>query len=168
MRVRRPAVWLSCVLGLAPLGAGAVAPDADGWSGVYRLEWFKGSVADRRAGGPVQIVIARTPDADADQTMERDRADLRRWALTEAGSAERSPPLRPFVARDYEGWGWTATHAAGGIECIDGERLFVCRAKPGATVAFGPVGSKQETLVAQTGLFGIVLHEGAFELKKLD
>ncbi len=166
--MRRPAVWLSCVLGLAPWGAVAAAPDAGGWSGAYRLEWFRGSVADRQAGGPVQIIIARAPDADAEKSMARDRADLRRWTLTQGGSAEPSPPLRPFVARDYEGWGWTDMHAAGGIECIDGERLFVCRAEPGATIAFGPAGQKQETLTAQTGLFGIVLHEGAFELKKLD
>ncbi|MGJ7488183.1 hypothetical protein ACSFA2_23165 [Variovorax sp. LT2P21] len=167
--MRRSAVWLSCVLGLAPLGAGAAAAAGDPWSGVYRLEWVKGSVAAERSGAtPEQVVVAKVADADPAKVLERYRSDLSRWTLSEAKRSEESPPLRRFVARDYEGLGWNALHASGSIECLDGGHLFVCRTRPGATVAFGPEGPNRETLIAQTGVFGIVLHAGAFELKKLD
>ena len=167
--MRRSAVWLCCVLGLAPFGAGAAAPAGDPWSGVYRVEWVKGSVAAERPGeAPETLVFARAVDADPAKTVERYRADLTRWTVRDAAGGEEGRPLRRFVERDYEGLGWNALHVAGSIDCLDGGHLFVCRTQPGTTVAFGPEGSKRETLLAQTGVFGIVLHAGAFELKKLD
>jgi hypothetical protein len=167
--MRRSAVWLCCALGLTPLGAGAAVPSSDAWSGVYRLEWVKGSAAVERSGAAAQtLVVAKAADADPANLVERYRADLSRWTLREATGSEQGRSLRRFVERDYEGVGWSALHAAGSIECLDGGHLFVCRTQPGTTVALGPEGPKRETLIAQTGVFGIVLHAGAFELKKLD
>lgn len=170
--MRRSAVWLSCALCLAPLGAGAAAAaGGDPWSGVYRLEWMKGSVAAAErstAAPPEQVVVAKAADADLAKVAERDGVDPARWTLGEASGADRSPPLRRFVARDYQGLGWNALHAAGAIECLDGGHLFLCRTQPGTAVAFGPEGPQRDTLIARTGVFGIVLHAGAFELKKLD
>ncbi|MDM0119841.1 hypothetical protein [Variovorax arabinosiphilus] len=167
--MRRSAVWLSCVMGLAPLGAGAAAPTSDPWSGVYRLEWVKGGATAERSGAASQtLVVAKAADADPAKLVERDWAELSRWTLREATGSEQGRLLRRFVERDYEGLGWSALHAAGSIECLDGGHLFFCLTQPGTTVALGPEGPKRETLIAQTGVFGIVLHAGAFELKKLD
>ena len=167
--MRRSAVWLCCVVGLASLEAGAAAPAGDPWSGVYRLAWVKGSVAAESSSAASEtLVVAKAADADPAKLVERYRADLSRWTLREAAGVEQGPPLRRFVERDYEGLGWNALHTAGGIECLDGGHLFVCRTQPGAAVSFGAEGPGRETLVAQTGVFGIVLHAGAFELKKLD
>ena len=167
--MRRWAVRKAVVLGLATLVPGAWAAVEEPWSGVYRLEWVKGSAAVERSGAASQtLVVAKAADADPANLVERYRADLSRWTLREAAGVEQGPPLRRFVERDYEGLGWNALHTAGGIECLDGGHLFVCRTQPGAAVSFGAEGPGRETLVAQTGVFGIVLHAGAFELKKLD
>jgi len=167
--MRRWAVRKAVVLGLATLVPGAWAAVEEPWSGVYRLEWVKGSAASVRSdGAAVQVVVAKAPDADAAKLMERWRADLSRWTFSDAVAAGEGQLLRRFVSREYAEFGWAALHEAGDMECLDGAHLFVCRTKPGATVAFGPEGPRRESMTAQTGVFGIALHQGAFELKKLD
>ncbi|MCU4119194.1 hypothetical protein [Variovorax sp. N23] len=170
--MRRLAVVMLCALGAS---ASAEAAERDAWSGLYRHEWVANTQAAQAIAAtlerpePSQLTITRAPDADPAKLMKRYQSDLARWTLAQAsGGGEKSRPLRRFLPREYAGWGWTALHEAGRMECLDGGHLFLCKTTPDTTVAFGPEGPGQETLRVKTGVFGIVLHAGAFELKKLD
>ena len=156
--MRRLVACLACALS-AGLAA-AAAPLADGWSGHYGLQWVGVSQAGSR------LVLAKAPDADPGTLIEKYQSDLARWTLADAQTPTQTVSLRRFLAAEYADFGWSALHAAGGIECLDARHLFVCRTTPGTTVKIGRDGPQQESLLASTGVFGIVLHAGAFELKK--
>jgi hypothetical protein len=83
---------------------------------------------------------------------------LTRWTLSVAGEKD-SVTLKRFRPLGYGG-----IKAAGGIECVEGGSVFFCHVTPGATVEFG----RDEKIVARTGFFGSILHQGGFELTKLD
>ena len=156
--MRRLVACLACTLcvGLAA----AAAPAGDNWSGYYGLQWVSVSQAGSR------LILAKAPDADPGKLVERYQLDLARWTIADVRTPTETVSLRRFLAEEYEGFGWAALHAAGGIECLDARHLFVCRTTPGTTVKIGRDGPQQESLLASTGVFGIVLHAGAFELKK--
>ncbi|WP_431096106.1 hypothetical protein [Polaromonas aquatica] len=149
---------LACTLGVGL--AAAAAPVGDNWSGHYGLEWLGIAQAGSR------VVLAKAPDADPGKLLEEYRSDLVRWTIADVRVPAEAVTLRRFLVAEYEGLGWTALHAAGGIECLDARRMFVCKTAPGTTVKIGRDGPQQESLLASTGVFGIVLHAGAFELKK--
>ncbi|QNK66742.1 hypothetical protein [Variovorax sp. PAMC26660] len=166
--MRRSAVGLVCALSFGPLGAAAATPQqVDAWSGAYRLEWIKGERTARAMPAPSDVTIQRAPDADADKVPAEGESNLPRWTVTETGSTKEGATVRRFRPREYEDWGWADLHAAGRIECLDASHMFMCRTAPGTTITFGPEGPNRETLLAQTGVFGVVLHAGAFQLKKL-
>ncbi|MDO9405413.1 MAG: hypothetical protein Q7T87_15370 [Polaromonas sp.] len=155
--MRLAAACLACALSAGPLAAAT----ADGWSGSYRLEWVAGV-----SQPPARVVLAKAPDADPDRLVEKYQADLARWTIADAGAPGETRLLRRFIGSEYTEWGWSGLHASGDIECLDASRLFVCRTTPGTTVRFGPDGPSQESLLARSGVFGIALHAGAFELNK--
>jgi hypothetical protein len=132
----------------------------DEWSGRYHVEWLKGG----HGGGT--LVISRALDAKVVDLVEKYQSDLARWVLTTPSEPSSLVGLRRFTAGEFKEFGWSDLHAAGQIRCLDAGRLFVCQTEPGLTVSFGPEGPQQERLLARTGLFGIALHAGAFELKK--
>lgn len=156
--MRRLVACLACTLSVGL--AAAVAPVADDWSGHYGLKW----VAVSQAGS--RLVLAKAPDADPGALVEKYQSDLARWTLADMQTPTQTVSLRRFLAAEYADLGWSALHADGGIECLDASRMFVCRTVPGTTVKIGRDGPRQESLLASTGVFGIVLHAGAFELKK--
>ena len=166
--MRRSAVGLMCALSFGPLGAAAAAPQQDPWTGAYRLEWLEGTRAAKEGAQGSDVTIQRAPDADPASLVKKYQSDLVRWTLADPSNARESTTLRRFLAREYEGWGWAGLHGDGRIECLDASHIFVCKTAPGTTITFGPEGPKRETLTAQTGVFGIVLHAGAFQLKKLE
>jgi hypothetical protein len=138
----------------------------DPWSGRYSVTWIEGSPAAKGAG-ETQAVLTRAADADPANVSEG--PDLSRWRLGGTGGRDDTSLLRRFDLREYDDLGWGPRHAAGGIECLSGSGLFICRAEPGTSVTFGAQGGeKGEVLSTRTGMFGIVLHAGAFELKRLD
>ena len=156
--MRRLVACLACTWG-ASLAA-AAAPAGDGWSGQYGLQWVSVSQAGSR------LVLAKAPDADPGKLVEKYQSDLARWTLADVRTPTQTVSLRRFLAAEYEDLGWAALHAEGRIECLDASRMFVCMTTPGTTVKIGRDGPRQESLLASTGVFGIVLHAGAFELKK--
>ena len=128
------------------------APENDAWVGRYRLTWMKGTPAAEAGAPDLVFSIARVPDADPNKMTVKEReVSLARWTLS---SGEQNMVLRRFHPNDYEG-----LNTAGGIECLDGGNVFFCRVKPGTIV---------KGILARTGFFGVVLHEGGFELTKLD
>jgi hypothetical protein len=152
---------VACLVCTLSVGlAAAAAPAGDNWSGHYELQWVSVSQPGSR------VVLATAPDADPGKLVEKYQSDLARWTLADVQTPTKTVSLRRFLVAEYEGFGWTALHAAGGIECLDASRMFVCRTAPGTTVKIGRDGPQQESLLASTGVFGIVLHAGAFELKK--
>lgn len=156
--MRRLVACLACTLSVGL--AVAAAPVGDNWSGHYGLQWVSVSQAGSR------LVLAKVPDADPGKLVEKYQSDLVRWTIADVRTPAETVFLRRFLAEEYEGFGWAALHAAGGIECLDARHLFVCKTTPGTTVKIGRDGPQQESLLARTGVFGIVLHAGAFELKK--
>ena len=155
--MRRLVACLACTLSVGL--AAAAAPAGDSWSGHYGLQWLSVAQAGSR------VVLAKAPDADPGKLVEELQSDLVRWTIADVRTPTETVKLRRFLAAEYEGFGWAALHAAGRIECLDARHLFVCRTTPGTTVKIGRDGPQQESLLASTGVFGIVLHAGAFELK---
>ena len=141
--------------------AAAAAPGGAAWPGEYRLEWVPGVSLP-----PSRLVLAKAPDADPTKLAGKYQADLVRWTVADAATPSDTASLRRFLVEEYVEWGWADLHAAGKIECLDASRMFICSAAPGSNVKFGPAGPSQETLTARTGVFGIALHAGAFELNK--
>lgn len=63
--------------------------------------------------------------------------------------------------------GLAAEDSGGAIECLSGAGLFICRTEPGAPVTIGQEGdSGGEVYPNRTGMFGVALHAGGFELKR--
>jgi hypothetical protein len=156
--MRRLVACLACALSVGL--AAAAAPVGGDWSGHYGLQWVGVSQAGSR------LVLAKAPDADPGTLVEKYQSDLARWTLADVQTPAKTVSLRRFLAVEYEEFGWAALHADGRIECLDASRMFVCMTTPGTTVKIGRDGPRQESLLASTGVFGIVLHAGAFELKK--
>lgn len=156
--------WLLCAL----VGAHAAGPakTADAWSGRYHLQMVEGARVPARPD--TLVVIAPAAPADTARLVDKYHVDLRRWSLavTSNEDPDEKVELRRFLREEYEEWDWTQLYDAGKIECMDGGRMFMCQVSPGTKVAFGPAGPRQEHLLARTGLFGIALHAGAFELNK--
>ncbi|MEO8387237.1 MAG: hypothetical protein ABI893_02165 [Polaromonas sp.] len=156
--MRRLVACLACTLSVGL--AAAAAPVDDNWSGHYGLQWLGASQPGSR------VVLVKAPDADPGKLMEKYQSDLARWTIAYVQTPTQTVSLRRFLETEYEGFGWVALHAAGQIECLDASHIFVCRTTPGTTVKLGPDGPTQESLLASTGVFGILLHAGAFELNK--
>jgi len=156
--MRRLVACLACTLSVGL--AAAAAPVGDGWSGHYGLQWLGVSHPGSR------VVLAKAPDADPQKLVEKYQSDLARWTIADVQTPTQTVSLRRFLEEQYEGFGWAALHAAGRIECLDANHVFVCKTTPGTTVKIGPDGPSQESLLSSTGVFGIRLHAGAFELKK--
>ena len=141
------------------------APE-DRWAGTYRVTWVNGSPASSNPGD-TQAVLTRA--ADADPAKVGKDADRSRWRLGDSGGqGDEDSLLRRFGTRDYADLGWADRHAAGTIECLEGRGLFLCRTSAGASVPLGdPGGGSKEMLPTRTGMFGVVLHSGAFELTRV-
>jgi hypothetical protein len=134
------------------------------WDGHYRLTWMEDSPAAEGGASDEELSITRTPDADPAEVDEKLKTDLARWTLS--SDEDDIGELRRFLPTEYEEWGWTSLYTTGAIECLVSSHFFVCRVEPGTTVIFE--GSVQEKILARTGLFGVALHAGGFELTKLD
>ena len=137
------------------------------WSGDYRFQWAAGTQAARRGlPAPSQVRIRpitsakEVPGAKADGNGPQ-------WAISFVGEPGAPLPLIPFQAKGYEEMGWAVMRAGGKIACLEsGSFMFVCRTHPGTTLSFGR--QNDEQLTTKTGLFGVALHQGSFELTPLD
>ncbi|MEG0974767.1 MAG: hypothetical protein RSF42_08705 [Comamonas sp.] len=165
----RVLVILASALVLAACGTAPTSKkvEAQSWSGNYRFQWMKDTQAARRgmpAPKQVQIrpltVVKDVPGAKTDY-------DGPQWAISFVGEPGKPLPLAPFGTRDYEGMNLVKQRAAGEIHCLQsGAFLFLCRTAPGAIIQLGS--DVQDQLTTKTGLFGVVLHQGGFELTPLD
>ncbi|MPT32323.1 MAG: phosphate ABC transporter permease [Chryseobacterium sp.] len=137
----------------------------DIWSGSYEVY----PKDDKKALDT--LFIAKTKDVKSEDVPARFESDLKRWIVT-SKKDERKDALviRRFIFNledddnEYEQFGWTKLYQEEKISCIDGCHFFICQTKPNTTVDF----QKEGTFFTKTGFFGVWLHFGLVELKKLD
>lgn len=166
-------MWLIIVAAFtAGSDSGAQTPRTDArsgdpWIGTYGLRWIEGSAAAGDAG-PSRTTLRKAADADLATVPPGEGTDPARWSL--GGDADESGGvmLRRFTPREYRELNWTALHAAGTIDCLSSVGMFICRTAPGARLTIGAEESGGgEIIPTRTGMFGVALHAGAFELEKV-
>jgi tetratricopeptide (TPR) repeat protein len=142
-------------------------PQADTWSGTYRME--PGSKDNAKEIPTAIYKISKQPDLIEKNVASRYASDLARWLMyVEADQARQSTKIRRFLLNDdlneYEGFGWTQLYLQNKIECMDAGHFFFCRAEPNSIIRF----NKDESYTTKTGIFGIMRRAGVFELVKVD
>ncbi|TDK28643.1 hypothetical protein E2F46_01890 [Luteimonas aestuarii] len=122
------------------------------------MTWIGGPAAKAGVSG-MELIIAKAPDADPATLTEAElERGVARWTLSLAG--EQNPiTLKRFRPRDYSG-----INVVGDIECVEGGSVFFCHVAPSAMIDFG----NDEKMVSRTGFWGSALHQGGFELTRLD
>lgn len=139
---------------------------ADIWSGAYGVYAIKDSLMKASD----TLVIERIADAKADEVAARYESDLARWAITSTKESKKDQTIIRrflFVPEDkedqYKEFGWTELYRNGKMNCIDGNHFFICQTEPKTKVRF----NDKEEFYTRTGIFGIWLHYGIVDLKKL-
>ena len=138
----------------------------DIWSGSYGLYAIKDSLIKASD----TLIIERVADAKADEVAGRYQPDLARWAVTSTkGGKKDQTIIRRFLFApedkedQYKEFGWTELYRNGKMNCIDGNHFFICQTEPKTKVLF----NGKEEFYTRTGIFGIWLHYGIVDLKKL-
>ena len=96
-------------------------------------------------------------------------SDLSRWKLTSKTDNYGDEVIaRRFLfdtedeENEYEEFGWTELYLKEEMKCLDAGHFFICQTKPNSTVKI-----EDESFFTKTGIFGIRLHYGLFELEKI-
>jgi len=138
----------------------------DIWSGSYGIYAIKDSLMKASD----TLIIERIADAKADEVAGRYQSDLARWAITSTKEGKKDQAVVRrflFVPEDkenqYKEFGWTELHRNGKMNCIDGNHFFICQTEPKTKVLF----NGKDEFYTRTGIFGIWLHYGMVDLKKL-
>lgn len=139
---------------------------SDLWSGSYVMI----SKNEDQHADIDTLIIKKTADADPDKIPAKYTSDLVRWSLSSAKEGDKDQQtVKRFLfdiehKKDaYAEFGWTNLHKSGKMNCIDGGHFFICQTDPNTEVKF----SKEEKFFTKTGIFGIWLHYGLVELKKI-
>lgn len=137
--------------------------EVDIWSGNYVVRSSESVPMDT-------MRIQKTSDINKEDVASRYESDLSRWEISsKSDSYEDKVLVRRFLfdleddENEYEEFGWTELHLNKEMNCLDAGHFFICRTKPNSEIAIG-----DEFFFTETGLFGIRLHYGLFELEKLD
>jgi len=139
------------------------AQEIDIWAGTYILKFPDSETID-------SIKIEKTNDLNKEDVAGKYQSDLNRWELSsKSDNYEDKVIARRFLfdieddRNEYEEFGWTEMHSKGEMNCLDAGHFFICSTKSNSTVSIG-----KESFFSKTGLFGIRLHYGLFELEKYD
>ncbi|WP_299242899.1 phosphate ABC transporter permease [uncultured Aquimarina sp.] len=135
--------------------------NTDTWSGNFILKSSKSEIID-------SIRIRRTNDVNKDDIASRFESDLSRWKITSKNDNYQNEIIaRRFLfdiengENEYEQFDWIEMYLKREIECIDAGHFFICQTKPNNTIKIA-----NESFFTKTGIFGIRLHYGVFELEK--
>ena len=137
----------------------------DIWSGTYNLKSY---VEEQQDTINSQIyIIKKASEAKTENLASKYETDLLRWHMLNQNNLEQEVVLlRRFLINDqydeYEEFGWTELYQSGEIKCLDGGHFFICKTSEGDKVNIG-----KENFISRTGIFGIMLHYGLFELDKI-
>jgi hypothetical protein len=147
----------------------AVLAVDDTWSGTYSLTPIVAPVNQTETIGSQlskeswQVTIERIADEDVSRLSSKyEGLDPKRWVM-KMESEKGSVKLRRFLADQYKDLQITLYDKRQTIECVDGGRLFMCKSMPGVPVSVGK-GQSLETISVKSGIWGVRLHAGAFEL----
>jgi len=139
--------------------------NVDIWSGKYRVVPFSNdSLTEYKLQ---HFIIERIKDAKPEDVVGKYETDLMRWTI----KLESQPDIdKEEVHRflfnddddDYAEFEWTDLHKKDKMHCINGGNFFICKTLQNTDVIIG-----NETLHTDTGIFGILLHHGPFQLYEL-
>jgi len=152
---------LLLLLVLVGLSCKTFAQETDVWSGDYLLKSSKAVVLD-------SMQIKKADDARPEDLASKYHTDLNRWMLI--SKSQDTIKARRFLyniekkQNEYEQFGWTDLYVKGNMKCLDAKHFFICQTRPNTKVTL----SDEESFFTETGLFGIRLHYGLFNLEKLD
>jgi hypothetical protein len=137
--------------------------EIDVWSGIYRLK----AINPESEGGSMKILIVKSPDADPDKVADKSKSNLARWEFATGRAKQGSEPIiaRRFFADEYQQFNWFDLHKSNQMDCLDAGRIFICKTTPNTKVNLDKEGKK--TIFAESGMFGVALLEGSFELFKV-
>ncbi len=134
----------------------------DTWSGTYRLELL-GKKTEKKT--PKQYVQIQKITLEQDEESSKFLSLPDQWMMKILSEKKDKKVLRAFSFTEeddeYEQFGWTELHKKGEMECLDGGRFFICKTKPKTTVT-----TNGESFFSKSGIFGVLLHYGGFELYK--
>lgn len=153
---------LCLVLFLIGLTDSVDAQEPDMWSGNF--------IVKSSASIPVDtIIIQKITDANKEGVASEVESGLQGWMLSsKQDNYEDKIIARPFLfdeqndKNEYEQFGWTELYLKGEMSCIDAGHLFICQTKQNSQVQLGDDAS----FFTKTGIFGIRLHYGLFELER--
>lgn len=137
----------------------------DIWSGTYRVVPFSNdSITDYTLQ---HFIIERIKDAKPKDVASKYEIDLMRWTIKLKSQPDiDKEEVHRFLFNDddddYAEFGWTDLHKKDKMHCIDGGNFFICKTLQNTDVLIA-----NETLHTETGIFGILLHRGPFQLYKL-
>lgn len=146
-------------------GQTQVVSKSDIWSGEYEV------YSRDNLSTPIDtLVILKTKDADAEKLVSKLKADIARWNISsKSNPKDESLEVRRFLTDDlnakneYKEFGWEELNKKGKMNCIDGGHFFICKSEPEILIQF----NKEESYFSKTGIFGIWLHQGLVDLKKI-
>jgi len=138
----------------------------DIWSGSYGTY----AINDSLMKASDTLIIERVADAKADDVAGRYQSDLARWTIMSAKDEKKyKKEVHRFLfapednENQYKEFGWTELHRNGKMNCIDGNHFFICQTEPKTKILF----NGKDEFYTRTGIFGIWLHYGMVDLKKL-
>lgn len=137
----------------------------DIWSGSYEVRFQEGNVKTFNVVDT--LVIEPSKDLLADDVAAKFEADLKRWTIySKKDSKQRKELVRRFLFNEgdneYDEFGWTTLHKEDKMHCLDGGNFFICQ-----SAIKGELQLSDEKIFTETGIFGIWLHIGFVELKKI-
>lgn len=167
MNLTKKLFLFSILIGLSDLLSAQKLIKSDIWSGTYIVQ----SVNKESSGVVDTLIITKTKDVNPKEVAARYESDVARWII---GSKKNGDKEKSVIQRflfdienkedGYKEFGWTDLHEKGKMNCIDGGHFFICQTEPNTKVNF----NQEETYLTKTGIFGIWLHYGIVELKKID
>ncbi|MEM8764271.1 MAG: hypothetical protein AAGD88_10695 [Bacteroidota bacterium] len=148
------------LIGLCNLG---YTQKKDIWSGNYVLRSSEGA--------PIDTLMIKNAADLSRMTMPSSQAlSPGYWRISSQRDHHKEEIAAiPFLFKiennenDYEQFGWTVLHVEGKMDCIDAGHLFICKTEKNSQITI-----QEETFFTTTGIFGIRLHYGLFELKRLN
>ena len=153
---------------LTGLSTAAIAK-SDDWTGSYALKPLGSNPSASSPAEPAipiesaQVVIVRVADEGVSKLDDdAEKLDARRWEIKQNDKPGRVK-LRPFLPAQYKEFNFGLYSKLQTIECLDGGHLFLCKSMPRVPVSIGS-GQSFETINVASGIWGVRLHSGAFEL----
>lgn len=155
------------LIGLSQLCFAQKKTQLDIWSGQYMVLAKNNNDSAKIMD---TLMINKIQDINPKEITDYYQSDLARWSMTSNKEKNKEQNIvRRFLfdlkenRDEYKEFGWTDLHIAGTINCIDGGHFFICQTLPNTNVKF----NNDENYTTNTGVFGIWLHYGVVDLKKI-